>query len=286
MLDSVACIRHGCSVRGPVRFCGANVIGLPLTIAPYTLVPHGVRRFQLRQAPTSLGAVLIETIFDRIYFRASGRICHIQHLMIAFGAMAIISSARAILLSIAANSQAGDLPSLDWQAKLGFILTFLKVPLTFLAVIVLLLEHSIALNITIAVTMVLDLLDGMIFERSSVAAVRHLRESRRVWDSFLDRLFMFAVLIPATLFRGFPTTSFAIISVREMLLWIITAIPYVRSGFVHRPNLPSRVGTALAGIEFMCFTAFGEHNYVSILPVYVSVASVGLVLYKMRPRPI
>jgi len=195
------------------------------------------------------------------------------------------SKSSALILALHRGGSRPRLPRLDWQASMGFWLTFAKVPFSMLAVSLASIRNLSALSALIGVTVVFDILDGYVFNCSAHASNRPLRELRRVWDSLLDRVFIFAVLIPALLIFQLPLYVFAVIVVREIFIWIITGLPYVRTGFVHKPNLPSKIGAALAGAEVIYFNITSQISLV-ILFAFVVLSAIGILLYLLRPQKI
>jgi phosphatidylglycerophosphate synthase len=176
-------------------------------------------------------------------------------------------------------------PRLDWPAALGFWLTFAKIPFSVLAVLLVLAKGLATLNALIVLTISFDILDGYVFGYSAFSANRTLRESRRIWDSVLDRAFMFAVLIPLLLTTTFPAYAFFVIFLRETAVWIVTGLPYLRNGFVHKPNLFSKIGVTLAGLEVIRFDMVGQLSF-AILAAFVAFSVAGIVLYIRRPERI
>ena len=189
-----------------------------------------------------------------------------------------------LMLPVHRSRSAAFEPELDfdWQAALGFLLTFAKIPFALLAVSLVMRNRSLALSALIIVAIVFDVLDGVIFGCSRLCSNRALRERRRIWDSCLDRVFMFSVLVPAVVVMHFPTTVFALVTVRELVVWVVTALPYLNSGFVHKPNLPSKLGATLAGFTVIFFNLVGNVPLTLII-LFTLFSVTGIALYVVRP---
>jgi phosphatidylglycerophosphate synthase len=173
--------------------------------------------------------------------------------------------------------------SLDWPARLGFLLTFLKIPLTAIVVSLLFVGNVAVVNALIIFAMIIDIADGVIFNRSSHSTNRYLRESRRIWDGALDRLLIWTTLTAALLTLSFPKPLFAAIMIRELAVCAATSLPYLRSGFVHSPNWCSKVGAILIAVQFIYFTVTGGQHFLLFASFALS-SSIGLVLYIARPQ--
>ena len=175
--------------------------------------------------------------------------------------------------------------ALDWPARLGIGLTLAKIPLTVFLVF-LIFSHALqALNVTVCLTVLLDIADGEIFNRSAHAGNRFLRESRRIWDGTLDRMVIWTTLTFAVLVLGFPLVLFSILMLREFAVCAVTSYPYFKSGFVHAPNLPSKLGAVLIGAQLVLFTVLGRVPLLSTF-LCIALSIVGLWLYVTKPERI
>lgn len=172
---------------------------------------------------------------------------------------------------------------LDLPARLGFILTFLKIPLT-AAMAWMVYEHSLVTSsLLVALSVLIDIADGIIFNRSKFATDSFLRRSRRIWDSMLDHFMIWTTLLVAVFIIGFPALVFLIIMIRELAVCIITAVPYVKRGFVHAPNMPSKLGAAMIGVQLIMFNTTATVPG-SFIVVFLAVSIIGLICYIRTPR--
>ena len=175
--------------------------------------------------------------------------------------------------------------SLDPAATLGFGLTLAKIPLTMVSVLLVLSNRHLELTALIVFAIIIDILDGVIFNRSLFADHRGLRESRRIWDSTLDRLLIWSTLGAAVVTSGFPASVFGIIMLREFIVATVTGIPYLRTGFVHAPNLPSKIGATLIGVQVIWHNA-GRPPSAFLLSLFLAFSLIGVAYYIKRPKSI
>lgn len=172
---------------------------------------------------------------------------------------------------------------LDWPARLAFALTFSRIPVTAVTVCLLLTQHITLVCWAIAVTVFVDIADGIVFSFSSYAQDRSLRESRRILDATVDRLFIWTTLFVSLTTIQFPFAVYSVIMVRELLLSLICGYPYLTRKLVYAANLPSRVGSALIALQFIIFSTTGSVPvFLTVLFCLVSVF--GLALYLRRPK--
>lgn len=174
---------------------------------------------------------------------------------------------------------------LDWPARLGFLLTFLKIPATLLMVWLLYVGQLQAVSVLVVWSMFMDWADGVIFNRSAHATDQYLRESRRIWDGTLDRFMIWTTLLFAVLMIGFPLQIFAVIMLREFIVCLVTGLPYVKTGFVHAPNWPSKLGAVMIGVQVILY------NATSVVPTssfiaFLLLSTIGIALYITSPRRI
>ena len=174
---------------------------------------------------------------------------------------------------------------LDWPGLLGFGLTFAKVPLAMLGLFFAITSSDMALSALIACAIVLDILDGVVFGHSSAASNKQVRERRRILDSCLDRFLMFSILIPSVFVMRFPIYVFAVVTARELAVWIVTVLPFLNAGFVHKPNLPSKIGATLSGVMVIVFSTMGVVP-VSVVTCFICFSAIGILLYVIRPERI
>jgi phosphatidylglycerophosphate synthase len=175
--------------------------------------------------------------------------------------------------------------SLDWAARLGIGLTLAKIPLTIFMTWLMFARAFEILNFVVVFTMLIDIADGVIFERSAHANNRFLRESRRIWDSALDRVVIWTMLCLALIIAHFPIMLFLILMLREFAVCGVTSYPYIKRGFVHSPNLPSKIGAVLIGVQFIFFTSTNQVPVLSTISC-VAFSIVGLWLYVVKPKQI
>jgi hypothetical protein len=153
-------------------------------------------------------------------------------------------------------------------------------------IVLFLYQHNlVAVNAMVVLSIIIDIGDGIIFNKSRFAENRYLRESRRIWDGTLDRFIIWTTLLFALITIHFPLTLFTIIMVREFAVCLTTGLPYIRHAFVHSPNLPSKLGAVLIAAQLISF------NQAAMIPLwltftFLALSGVGLVLYVVRPRQI
>jgi phosphatidylglycerophosphate synthase len=176
-------------------------------------------------------------------------------------------------------------PELDWPARIGIGLTLAKIPIAVFILLLIAIKAVTLLNWTIVFTMLIDIADGEIFNRSNYAANRFLRESRRIWDGTLDRVVIWSTLSAAVLLLDFPVTLFLFLMFREFAVVLVTSYPYFTKGFVHAPNLPSKIGAILIAVQLIFFTTTGDVPFLATL-LFAACSLVGLWLYVSNPRRI
>lgn len=172
---------------------------------------------------------------------------------------------------------------LDWPARVGFALTFSRIPVTALTVGLLLTQHIALVCWTIAVAILVDIADGIIFSFSAYVHDRPLRESRRILDATVDRVFIWTTLFASLTTIQFPFAVYSTIMGRELLLTWICGYPYAARKLVYAANFASRVGSTLIAVQFIVFATTGS------VPVYLIVlfclaSAAGLAQYIRCPK--
>ena len=175
--------------------------------------------------------------------------------------------------------------SLDWPATLGFALTLAKIPLSLCMVILVLSGHLFAVDILIVLAIILDILDGVVFNNSAYSKHRHLRECRRIWDSILDRVLIWTTLTSAVIALNFPLWLFGTVFARELAVTVVTIRPYLKTGFVHAPNLATKIGATMIGAQMIWHTFDAEPSRI-LFGLFAGFSLLGLYWYTRYPKSI
>jgi phosphatidylglycerophosphate synthase len=142
---------------------------------------------------------------------------------------------------------------------------------------------EVAAVMLVASAAVLDVLDGVVFKRSARAGEKKLRDQRRVLDVVCDRVLIYGTVVPLA-FIGFPLMATGLILGRELAAGLVCGVPYLRRGFVCAPNLASRIGMSLVGVQVVYYCLGNQHS-VALSGAFLVVAVVGVLAYLHRSIP-
>lgn len=174
-------------------------------------------------------------------------------------------------------------PSLDGAAQLAWSLLGLKTLIGLSAPILVLTEKFDLLALFLAVAIIADILDGWVFGKSGLASCKDHRDRRRIIDTITDRFLIAATIAPLFFSGHVPATFLALVVARELAVYVVTVVPYLAKRFICRPNLPSRIGTALVGVQTILLS-LGVPLLSELLVVLTIVTLLGLWQYRYKPR--
>ena len=172
---------------------------------------------------------------------------------------------------------------LDEAAYASFALTLSRIPAIVLTGLFLSTQHITLACWTIALAVLVDIADGMVFNFSSYAQHKGLREDRRILDAISDRVFIATTLFFALSAIRFPVAVYWIVMAREILLSICCVYPYLNRKAVYTSNLPSKAASALIAVQFIVFAITGSIP-IYLIGLFCLLSVVGLALYICRPK--
>lgn len=167
--------------------------------------------------------------------------------------------------------------SFDMTGKASVLLSLSKFPILSLLIWCIIDGLWVWAAALVTISMVVDVLDGVVFNYSRFAESRELRDSRRLLDAASDRLLIgmtVVVMYAVGALDGFLVSAFL---VREFVLSTIVAVPFVKSREVVSPNLLSKGASVSIGL-IVISVCFGMQSAASIIfPLFLILATSGCV---------
>ncbi|HEY4321939.1 MAG TPA: CDP-alcohol phosphatidyltransferase family protein [Gemmatimonadales bacterium] len=171
---------------------------------------------------------------------------------------------------------------MDAAAAHGFALTFIKLPLALIISLAILASHTWTAVAGIALIVVVDIFDGVVFGTSIYRDVASLRRSRRVLDAVTDRVIIGGVALALAFSGALPAIALAVVVAREVVLISLVTVPFYRDRTIRKPNLISRTATATGGlIAISCLVL--PSGTLPALAAYGVLSILGFALYVVSP---
>ncbi len=158
----------------------------------------------------------------------------------------------------------------------GLGLTFLKPLEAILIIALIVFESNFSASILILLLMIIDLFDGMIFERSTPQMVEKYGWLRRKADAIGDRLSIWSVFLTLIFLASMPFFVYGLVLVREVILMGVTYYGYKKTGrWLPKVNDWSRATSFLVGLLAIAWLSawIGAVGFLWTLVFFVGIVS-------------
>ena len=178
------------------------------------------------------------------------------------------------------NTQSLSLGFRDRWWALSWLLTLSRFPTLFLCIYVMIGTEAqpLLVPLLIALIVLLDVMDGEVFNLSSAAKRQEGRAFRHAVDAIGDRIVIHSVLIAALVVYPLSIGVYLVIVLREIILSLIVAQPFWTKRLIIKANTPSKLGTVCIAltvinsslnlisplgliIAFFCLSSYGIYLY-------------------------
>jgi phosphatidylglycerophosphate synthase len=172
-------------------------------------------------------------------------------------------------------------PMLGW---LGVLLTLLKLLICWTILSLIINAQNSLASVGIFCLMISDILDGIIFRKSTPEIQRQFGLVRRVMDAVGDRICICLVFLAMIQETDLPLYIYGVELAREVSLISIIGYSWATARPIKEPNLPSRIATFLLGLTAIAWLNTWANLSIILINFVALIGALGLWRYYQSAR--